>query len=366
MDVGRENPECVTLSQEDGEGVVPVNRFVLLAVALFAASGWNVFAQEEADIEVQTTRVVTVRDAAIRRGPTPEAPVVTRVPSGTRFTVIGHSDGWMRVAGEGEAVGWISRELLGRPATPGEEFGVGVFSMRAEAAGPCVDDFASCSTAGCGKTPGDKVINQTKRHQVTVEGALQLSFADFLALQTHCLKDDDPVGEGATPTPRDRETKLRALSLPGGRRAGEGDSVMLSGFLVGKPHATDGESVNCGFSHAGETDFHINVAPSPRSSEYHSIVVEMIPQKRPDGWTTRKLLAAMQDGIPVFVSGQLFYDSKHFINARPGLKGREKQPKRFSLWEIHPIRGFLVCPSRDCDLADPKGAGWTKLAVWTP
>lgn len=343
-----------------------MNRLVLLAVALLAASGSSVFAQEEPDVEVQTTRVITVRDAAIRRGPSPDAPVVARVVSGTRFTVVGHSYGWMRVAGDGEPIGWISRELLGRPAAPGEEFGVGVFSMRAEAAGPCVDDFASCTTAGCGKTPGDKAINQTKRHQVTVEGALQLSFDDFLALQMHCLKDDDPVGEGATPTPHDRATKLRALSLPGGRHAGEGDSVMLSGFLVGKPHATGGESVNCGFSHAGETDFHINVAPSPRSSEHHSIVVEMIPQKRPDEWTTGKLVAAMHQGLPVFVSGQLFYDSKHFVNARPGLKGREKQPKRFSLWEVHPIRGLLVCPSRDCDMEDPKSAGWVKLAVWAP
>ncbi|MFL6248388.1 MAG: SH3 domain-containing protein [Thermoanaerobaculia bacterium] len=343
-----------------------VKWFVVSALVLLVSSGQEAFAQEEQDVEVQTTRVVTVGDAKVHRGPSPNAPVITRVQSGTRFTVIGHSYGWMRVAGDGEAIGWISRELLGRPAAPREEFGVGVFSMRAEAAGPCVDDFDSCSTTGCGKTSGDKAINQRKRHQVTVEGALQLSFDDFLALQMHCLKDDDPVGEGATPTPRDRETKLRALSLRGGRRAGEGDSVMLSGFLVGKPHATGGESVNCGFSHAGETDFHINVAPSPRSSEHQSIVVEMIPQKRPESWTTRKLLAATRQAIPVFVSGQLFYDSKHFVNARPGLKGREKQPKRFSLWEIHPIRGFLVCPSRDCDMNNPKSAGWTKLAAWTP
>lgn len=27
--------------------------------------------------------------------------------------------------------------------------------------------------------------------------------------------------------------------------------------------------------------------------------------------------------VPVFVSGQLFYDSKHFINARSGLRGAE-------------------------------------------
>lgn len=343
-----------------------MHRFAVLLFALIVAPVASVFAQEEADVEVQATRVITVRDAAVRRGPSPGAPVVASVKAGTRFTVVDHAHGWMRVAGEGEAIGWISRELLGRPTVPGEEFGVGVFSMRAEAAGPCVGDFASCSTAGCGKTPGDKAINQRKRHQVTVEGAMQLSFDDFLALQMHCLKDDDPVGEGATPSPHDRDTKLRDLSLPGGRRAGEGDSVMLSGFLVGKPHATGAESVNCGFSDPGETDFHINVAPSPRTSEYGSIVVEMIPQKRPAGWTTKKLLAAMRGGIPVFVSGQLFYDSKHFINARPGVKAREKQPKRFSLWEVHPLRGFLVCPSRDCDMRNPKGPGWTKIAMWTP
>jgi Bacterial SH3 domain len=341
-------------------------RFAVGGMILFALSGPVAVAQEENDLEVQPTPVVTIRDAAIRRGPSATAPVATMIHTSTPLLVIGHSYGWMRVAGPNNMVGWISRELVGSPATPAEEFGIGVMSIRAESAGPCMANFDSCPPSGCATEKGDKAINERKRHQVTGTGASLLTLDDFLALQMHCLKDPDPVGEGATPSPSDRKTKLRGLTLKDGRTAGEGDSVMLSGYLVGKPHATGAESVNCGFSAAGETDFHINVAASPRSSEYQSVVVEMIPQKRPDSWTTGKLIAAEKAGMPIFVSGQLLYDSKHFINAKPGAKNRANQPKRFSLWEIHPIRAFLVCPTRDCDMHDAKSDGWVKLADWTP
>lgn len=141
---------------------------------------------------------------------------------------------------------------------------------------------------------------------------------------------------------------------------------MIAGYLTGTPHPTGAESVNCNLTAAGETDIHLSLAPSPRATEYEGIVVELIHQHRPAGWTTAKLLAITTRHIPVLVTGQLFYDSKHFINACPGVPQRAEQPKRFSLWEVHPMHRFLVCSTKDCDMEDLDTEGWIELRAWAP
>ena len=64
-------------------------------------------------------------------------------------------------------------------------------------------------------------------------------------------------------------------------------------------------------------------------------------------------------GFPVLVRGQLFYDNKHLVNSDPD-DVKPRQPKRFSLWEIHPVTEFHVCVTVDND-CDPKD-----LAQWEP
>jgi hypothetical protein len=81
-------------------------RFAVGGMILFALSGPVAIAQEENDLEVQPTPVVTTRDAAIRRGPSATAPVATMIHASTPLLVIGHSYGWMRVAGPNNMVGW--------------------------------------------------------------------------------------------------------------------------------------------------------------------------------------------------------------------------------------------------------------------
>jgi hypothetical protein len=42
---------------------------------------------------------------------------------------------------------------------------------------------------------------------------------------------------------------------------------------------------------------------------------------------------------------------------------KKGQPKRFSLWEIHPITAFYVCPAGDG--CDPAQLGqWQTLTAW--
>lgn len=51
----------------------------------------------------------------------------------------------------------------------------------------------------------------------------------------------------------------------------------------------------------------------------------------------------------ILVMGQLFYDSIH----APDPEGDDKQPDRFTVWEVHPVERFFVCPkNEDCDPED--------------
>ena len=140
---------------------------------------------------------------------------------------------------------------------------------------------------------------------------------------------------------------------------GEGDLVRLSAYLT-LARDEGPESVNCAGNDG--TDIHISIGPkSPTQSEYAGIVAEMIPQlPRPAGWnsTTLNRLAGKQ----VLVVGGLTYDNEHFVNDNAAAP-KKGQPKRFSLWEIHPITAFFVCPAGDgCDPANM--SQWTPLTDW--
>jgi len=143
-----------------------------------------------------------------------------------------------------------------------------------------------------------------------------------------------------------QRNQLRGLSLKSATRTvSEGDLVEFRGFLIGlptRPGASGAESVNCRLSGASNSDFHIPMSLNADDSEFEGIVVEMIPQDRNPGWTTKKLKRAAREGRPVIVRGQLFYDNKHLVNDDPD-EPLHGQPKRHSLWEIHPVTALLVC-----------------------
>lgn len=91
--------------------------------------------------------------------------------------------------------------------------------------------------------------------------------------------------------------------------------------------------MNC--AGADGTDIHISIGPkSVHFTEYDGIVVV----------------------------GSLTYDNEHFVNDNPA-SPKSSQPKRFSLWEIHPITAFYVCPAGDgCD--STQVTQWVALENW--
>ncbi len=239
------------------------------------------------------------------------------------------------------------------------------------AAQPCAESLDKCPENGCAAegTP-DAISNQLKRHLVDVENAKKVTFIIMQKLQTAA---DDLVGQNHFLSQEDRDL-LRDMEI-NGKKYSEGDAVRLAGYIVGKSHANKGESVNCRLTGVKNNDFHITIAetagPEEDDSgeeggkattdlEFQGIVVEMIPQHRLEHWTIKKLEQVRTEKKKVLVVGQLFYDSKHKVNEDPGnpLAG---QPKRMSLWEIHPVVKFYVCEKASGTCNDNTLADWKEL-----
>lgn len=140
---------------------------------------------------------------------------------------------------------------------------------------------------------------------------------------------------------------------------GEGSLVQLIGYV--KIARQEGaESVNCG-SHvpdqAAYHDIHISVVLSPADQECSGVVVEMTPHHRPDSWTAALVNEVAAADLLVRVTGQRMFDSSHTpCQNGSAIKG---DPARISLWEVHPIYKFEVCPRGNCS-----SGGWVPLEDW--
>lgn len=149
---------------------------------------------------------------------------------------------------------------------------------------------------------------------------------------------------------------------------GEGELVVFEGFVF---HARQEckETVNCGTvppNVNASHDIHIALLEEPRKTkltaakadqdkeECTGFVAEMIPHHRPAEWTACNVNDVAEKGLRVRVAGQRFFDGSH-LPCKNGLP-QGSNPKRISLWEIHPIYSFEVCPQGDC--AD---GGWVPL-----
>ena len=88
-----------------------------------------------------------------------------------------------------------------------------------------------------------------------------------------------------------------------------------------------------------------------------NIVGELSPHHRPAAWSAVNVNKVARAGALVRVEGQQFFDSSHVPCKEGAPVG--SNPKRVSLWEIHPIYSFEVCVS-NCN-----GAGtWQPLSQW--
>lgn len=228
---------------------------------------------------------------------------------------------------------------------------------------PCFEPLGKCPLRGCAaKDSPDALSNRLKRNRNPQTPLKTLTLADFQRLQALVETRFDHAYSTLAKSDRAR---LRKFTL-GALTVGEGDLVEVLGYIAvkptgSKPHAnTSGESVNCRIPKAVNNDFHISLTAQPSGSEFAGIVVEMIPQQRPEEWTEGHLKQVQKANAMVRVRGQLLFDNHHVVNDDPDAPVG-KQPKRMSLWEVHPVTGFDVCTQTTCT-AD--GDGWKPLSDW--
>jgi hypothetical protein len=233
-------------------------------------------------------------------------------------------------------------------------------------AGTFASDLASCPAVGTHVVAGAPMPyadtsdaglrNMAKRHVPVGSTPVTLDLAAFFALQDDINTRFADANTAKTQFHPDRRA-LTGLPLTGGT-VSEGDLVQIA-TRVTAVHNEKQESVNC--AGADGHDIHINVGAAD-GTEWHGVVVEMIPQLgRPVGWDSATIARVAAARLMVLVVGGLTYDNEHLLNA-DSTHPRAGQPKRASLWEIHPVTAFYVCEAPACDAANH--AAWTPLTAW--
>jgi hypothetical protein len=149
-------------------------------------------------------------------------------------------------------------------------------------------------------------------------------------------------------------------------KIGEGTLRSLEGYvLIARQEGK--EMVNCETTPPNvpaSHDIHISIVgdvSQVHGNECESVVAEMSPHHRPDSWNVANLQKVAAGHNRVRLTGQLFFDSSHspcILDGKTSPEGKAEagDPHRSSLWEIHPIYKFEVCPTGNC-----AQGGWKPL-----
>ena len=321
----------------------------LAALTLFIAPSAN--AQEDTPVSGEVT---TTQKTALKTAPKASSAAVMELAANTdlRWVMGDHKGKYVRVMVPKGANGWVLESVVRKVVEP--DFSDIALAASAQ---PCVspETLDACTTTkltGCSQAgSAHGLANQLKR-TVPPEGApTTVNFDTFSQLQSAAV---ELVDQGVEIPPTDRD-KIKSIETAEGT-VGEGSRVRLMAFLSeGKPHANTGESVNCYLKTEANNDIHISVSESEDASEFEGIVVEMIPQSRPAKWTSVRIRKLR--GKLLLIEGGLFYDNLHFVNGDPA-NPVPRQPKRFSLWEIHPVVSVKVCKKANNQCDPDRASDW--------
>jgi hypothetical protein len=330
---------------------------LMIGFSIAFACFTSAYAVAEEDIPV-FGQVTTNRKTAFKVAPNAQAVASKTIEPNTDLRwVRGDRKGkYLRVMIPKGPTGWVLAADVKTIATPD----LSSIALEAQAQ-PCVspETLKACATkkpTGCAAADSAHgLLNQLKRSMPPEGTPTTVTFETFSQLQSAAV---ELVDQGADISPSDRE-KIKSIETAEGT-VGEGSLVRLVAFLSeGRPHANTGESVNCNLKSEANNDLHISVTERKNSSEFDGIVVEMIPQNRPDSWTSAQV--GTLRGKVLLIEGALLYDNMHVTNSDENnpLTG---QPKRFSLWEIHPITSIKVCKKATVNQCDPgRASDWREF-----
>ncbi len=331
-------------------------RLAKISTILFFTCGLQ--AQEQA---LRLGKLTTTQATVLKASPKNSAPTLKTLPSGSDLDWIeGVQKGnFYRVATSKGPVGWVPVSSVNKVSDPPPAPTPGEIT---EAASKCFPTLDACPINGCEQEgTAHALMNQSKRTFATGTPTT-IHFSDFSLLQDAA---DPVVGQGHEIPDR---SVLQNLQV-GSQTLGEGSAVKIVAFLASGPagpHPNTGESVNCNIKTPQSNDFHIPVTENKSETEFDGIVVEMIPQGqnsgevRSAGWNLTKLTGLKTKQRQVKISGKLFYDNAHVING-DAQNPLQSQPKRFSLWEIHPVSQFFVCKRTTNNCNIDTDSDWTPL-----
>jgi hypothetical protein len=221
-----------------------------------------------------------------------------------------------------------------------------------------LDIDAQCTIDGNGGDDTAKTLeNEAKNNFCVKDSPVTIGFADFTGLQK--TADDNSLKKGLK-TSRDSLNEIFAGSS--GSKIGEGTMVQFVSFLLDAHFSNvgkgKGENVNCKLPEQLDNDIHIELTMDRNDDDpCNGVTAEMSPHFRPDEWN--KLVDFENFDHPVRITGTLFFDDSH----APCHDGVRPNPKRASVWEIHPIYRFDVCKTKTNDL---KACDVKNNSVWVP
>jgi hypothetical protein len=229
-----------------------------------------------------------------------------------------------------------------------------------------------CGDSGCAdaSTPGG-MQNTAKNNFCATGTAVTVTPDDLKQLQADAKAKGVTFG-GESDVPTDRSV-LQGFDV-GGKTVGEGTLVRMAVFIIETHPAdtTSGESVNCKLAGAPMNDVHMAMGLKYGANECTSVTAEISPHFRPKAWSPVSKVAAKGKAkaapitkFPLRITGQLFFDASHVPCKKLTPVG--SNPKRQSLWEIHPIYAIEVCSGTTlaaCSADDD--SVWTPLDQWKP
>ena len=208
---------------------------------------------------------------------------------------------------------------------------------------PDFDD--ECGIDGGSSDPAKQAESRAKNNFcATTRGLRSIIYQDLIDLQN-----------ASAGIPKNLEDRSRLETM------GEGDYVSYIAFIKGAHYSdvSKGEAVNCNIPGNSTNDIHIVLMSNPDDKdECDSTTAEMSPHYRPAEWTPDNL-STLTDH-PVRIKGQLFYDGSH----TPCTGHSRPNPKRVSLWEIHPVYSIEVCSGVTVEECSTGNAQWTPLAEY--
>ncbi len=228
------------------------------------------------------------------------------------------------------------------------------YPLPAPATKPAIDSL--CGVAGSGTGP-EGAQNSAKNNFCAKGTPQAITIPDLTNLQGQVEKNPAINFGSESKGARKKGPTVNRAPL---KKLGEGKLVTLKAYvLIARQEGA--ESVNCEKNVPDDAqyhDIHISLVQSTDDEECSGVVAEMSPHHRPDSWKQVNVEKVSKAKLLVRVTGHLYFDSSHFP-CTGGQSAGEGNPKRISLWEIHPIYKFEVCT------ADCGGAGtWVPLDQW--